>query len=101
MADLGSGEPERERKGKWAILGEEEGVNAEWEEWGKQEAEWAGQAGAMIVAQMRESENDGTPRQRSAQFRLNNARVDGFLFCRQIMIRFRRMDAGCAIPGQK
>ena len=44
MADLGSGEKERERKGKWAILGEEEGVNAEWEEWGKQEAEWAGQA---------------------------------------------------------
>ena len=63
MADLGSGERERERKGKWAILGEEEGVNAEWEEWGKQEAEWAGRSGAMIVAQMRESENDGTPAQ--------------------------------------
>ena len=99
MADLGSGERERERKGKWAILGEEEGVNAEWEEWGKQEAEWAGRSGAMIVAQMRESENDRTPRQRSAHFRLT--RVDSFLFCRQIMIRFRRMDAGCAIRGQK
>ena len=62
MADLGLGE--KERKGKWAILGEEEGVNAEWEEWGKQEAEWAGRSGAMIVAQMRESEND-EKRQRS------------------------------------
>ena len=71
MADLGSGERERERKGKWAILGrEEEGVNAEWEEWGKQEAEWAGQAGAMIVAQMRESENDGTPASAALTFAL-------------------------------
>ena len=45
MADLGLGEKERERKGKWAIFGggREDGVNAEWEEWGKQEAEWAGQ----------------------------------------------------------
>ena len=52
-------------RGNGPFWGEEEGVNAEWEEWGKQEAEWAGQARAMIVAQMRESENDGTPAQRS------------------------------------
>ena len=62
MADLGLGEKERERKGEMGHFGgEEDGVNAEWEEWGKQEAEWAGRSGAMIVAQMRESENDETP----------------------------------------
>ena len=60
----GAGEGEEGEMGHFGGR-EEEGVNAEWEEWGKQEAEWAGRSGAMIVAQMRESENDGTPAQRS------------------------------------
>ena len=65
----------RRGRGNGPFWGERDGVNAEWEEWGKQEAEWAGQGRSSPKCEKVRTTNNA-----NAHFRLhnNNARVDGF-----------------------